>query len=90
MKKAKSIALADFIWNNERGFINLHTRAYLLCPATRQGNQLPREFVNRQSQCIQDNVSIKAPVKSYTVENRENLDHQATSMAYAVDAQENY
>ena len=68
MKKAKSKAWADFIWNKERGYINLHTRAYLLCPATRQGNQLPREFVNRRSQRIQDYVSIKAPVKSYTVE----------------------
>ena len=75
----------------DRGYINLHTRAYLLCPATRPGNQLPREFVNRQSQCTLDHVSSDAPVKSCTVENRENyLDHQATSMAYAVDDQENY
>ena len=56
-----------------RGYINLHTRAYLLCPATRQGNQLPREFVNRQSQCTLDHVSNDAPVKSCTVENRENI-----------------
>ena len=75
---------------NDRGYINSHTRAYLLCPATRQGNQLPREFVNRHSQCIRDYVSIKAPNKSYTVEKREYLDHQATSMAYAEDDQEKY
>ena len=68
MKKAKSKAWADFIWNKERGYINLHTRAYLLCPTTRQGNQLPREYVNRQSQCTLDHVSSNAPVKSCTVE----------------------
>ena len=55
----------------DRGYINLHTRAYLLCPATRPGNQLPREYVNRQSQCTLNHVSSNAPIKSCTVENRE-------------------
>ena len=47
MKKARSTALADFIWNYEKGFINFHGNESCLpgqisdAPQIRQGNQLP-------------------------------------------------